>query len=256
MFKRLFGLFGIGAVLGVQANPGIFYEPYEKPYLNVLYNMLFCDIPALHRDDSPEEDAALRRKMETENPALAKEVYADENSSDGPSVFDKIFADAPDSNTLSAIAANEREESRVRALAFNALRAGGHEVELKSILGAIYEMRVDGGLDVIAAYADGQVRYFNHAESVVMFEGAPKEVAEAAKDWIASAQDIAHRIGPAGEPRHPPPDGDRVRISLLVSDGLYVGEGPYDVLAEDPMGGAMIAKALAVFKAISETPMD
>src|SRR5262245_61442975 len=38
-------------------------------------------------------------------------------------------------------------------------------------------------------------------------------------------------------PRRPPPTGDLVRLSFLVSDGLYFGEGSYEVLIDDPAGG-------------------
>jgi hypothetical protein len=48
------------------------------------------------------------------------------------------------------------------------------------------------------------------------------------------------RHGPSDEPRRPPPDGDMVRLSFLVSDGAYIGEGSYEDLMSDPVGEAVL----------------
>jgi len=54
------------------------------------------------------------------------------------------------------------------------------------------------------------------------------------------SQFAVDRHGPSDEPRRPPPDGDMVRLSFLVSDGTYVGEGSYEVLMDDPVGGPVL----------------
>jgi hypothetical protein len=48
------------------------------------------------------------------------------------------------------------------------------------------------------------------------------------------------RHGPSVEPRRPPPARELVRLSFLVSDGLYFCEGSYEVLNEDPEGGPVL----------------
>ena len=89
-----------------------------------------------------------------------------------------------------------------------------------------------------------------------IFEGAPQEVVLAAKHWLTTAQPVVDVIGPSGKPRQAPPEGDTVRVTFLVSDGLYIGEGPHDILMADPMGGLMINAAYAMLEAILKSHQD
>jgi hypothetical protein len=58
----------------------------------------------------------------------------------------------------------------------------------------------------------------------------------------AAAEAVA-KIGPWDQPRRPPPVEGNVRLTFLVSDGLYFGEGPFSVIQEDPIGGPVLAAA-------------
>jgi len=42
-------------------------------------------------------------------------------------------------------------------------------------------------------------------------------------------------------------------MTFLVSDGLYLGEGPFDALQKDPMGGPVLAKAAQLINLAVET---
>ncbi len=39
-----------------------------------------------------------------------------------------------------------------------------------------------------------------------------------------------------------------VRLNMLTPSGLHFGEGPFQVLAGDPMGGPIVAAALALMQ--------
>ena len=141
---------------------------------------------------------------------------------------------------LETIAGDTAVESRVRMLAFNRLRAMKLPVPAKQLLGTIIEFPQRDGLDTLAAFADGRVRYINQTGHPGIFEGAPPEVVAKANELMRVSQFAVDQHGPSDEPRRPPPDGDMVRLSFLVSDGTYVGEGSYEVLIDDPVGGPVL----------------
>jgi hypothetical protein len=93
----------------------------------------------------------------------------------------------------------------------------------------------------LAAFADGRVRYINQTGKPAIFEGAPRKVVSKASELMRVSEFAVDRHGPSNEPRRPPPTGDLVRLSFLVSDGLYCGEGSYEVLMGDPAGGPVLA---------------
>jgi len=188
-----------------------FYRPYREQAADFLYNLLFCDNPDLYRNG--KQDA-------------------------GP--LGTVLSGAATGETLEEIAADWAVESRVRMLAFNRLRAMNVPIPAKQLLGTIIEFPQDGGLDTLAAFADGRVRYINQTGKPAIFEGAPPEVLAKANELIRVSQPAVDRHGPADEPRRPPPAGDVVRLSFLVSDGLYFGEGSYEVLMDDAEGGPVL----------------
>src|SRR5579859_5109254 len=99
------------------STPDGMHHPYRDSRYNFLYNLLFCDEPSLFS----------RGKQ----------------SNDGP--WPILFADVPDPLALRALAHDETEESRLRALAFRRLRDFGHEVTPRILLGVIVEVPLEMG---------------------------------------------------------------------------------------------------------------
>jgi len=197
-----------------QAAPIPFYRPYQNDPVNHLYNLLFCDNPALFRTN---------------------------DASDGP--IGAVLSGATD--TLERIGNDLEMESRVRILAFNRLRAMQIAVPPKRLLGTIIEVRQEGGLDVLAAFADGRLRYINQSEKLAIFEVTPPGLIEKVEELLRVSQLIVNHYGPWDGPRRAPPKGDLIRMSFLASDGLYFGEGRYAQLMQDHF-------ALPVLKASGE----
>ena len=202
------------------------HTPYAAPATNYLYNLLFCDDPSLFRNEQTASSAT---------------------------PWSTLLAEHPDPAALEAIANSEAEESRLRALACNRLRAAGHPVPAKQLLGVIVEVPLQQGLDVLAAYPDGRVRYLNQSGKIAIFEGGPTVVETLAREVVASAQLLVDKIGPWEKQRLPPPGPGKVRLSFLVSDGLYFGEGPYRDLQQDPLGGPVLAKATQLLQLVVKT---
>jgi hypothetical protein len=205
MFRKLF------SQSGGDTPPAPFYRPYKDRVADFLYNLLFCDNPDLFRNDKQDESS------------LAT-----------------VLSNAATREMLEKTAGDPAVESRVRVLAFNRLRAMQLPVPAKQLLGTIIEFPQANGLDTLAAFADGRVRYINQTGKPGIFEGAPTQVVAKANELIRVSQFAVDQCGPSHELRRPPPTGELLRLSFLVSDGLYFGEGGYEALMDDPAGQAVL----------------
>jgi hypothetical protein len=122
----------------------------------------------------------------------------------------------------------------------------------KELLGIIIEVALQDGLDVLAVFADGSARYINYSEKLTVWE-TPTETSNALiRQLFAEGIQVVSKIGPWDEPRLSPPPGGEVRLSFLVTDGLYFGQGPIDVLFDDPMGRPVLEAATKVMQFLTE----
>ena len=207
-----------------------FYRPYDRADLDLIYNLLFCDSPDLLRPKSgaPTGDLAV------------------------------LLAKPPRLEALEKVAANETGESRVRAVAYHRLRAVKAKVPKGQLLGVIVEVPLEGGLDVLAVFADGRMRYLNHSGKIAVFESTPAAMTATQERFLKAAAAAIERIGPWDKPRLPPPKPGNARLSFLVSDGLYFGEGPRGAISKDQVGGPVLNTAtellLAIVNASTKTP--
>lgn len=203
----------------------VFFHPYAGPQVNLVYNLMFCDNLALFR---PEGAAAV------EEP------------------WSSLFTEPARVQALRRLADDATQESRMRALACRRLLETGSEITPKLPLGVVVEVPLAQSLDVLAEYEDGRIRYINQTGKVAIFESGPPKVVALAKSLVASAQPLVERLGAQGGARLPPPQGDKTRLSVVVSDGLYFGEGRFAALRNDAFGGPVVNAALALLNAIVE----
>jgi hypothetical protein len=187
--------------------------PYSLDAANLIYNLLFCDNPAL---------------------------FADGAKHDPQSDMARVLAPDTDAATLHRIAEDKAGESRVRALAFNRLRGLGEKVPSRLLLGTIIEVPLEHGLDTLAIFADGRIRYINQTSKIAVFEAPLAGMKDAVAAILSSSLAVVNRIGPWEKPRLPPPPKGSVRVSFLVSDGLYFGEGPFAEISRDALAGPVI----------------
>lgn len=225
MFKKLKALLGGGAATtadeGQQPPSG--FTPYRNPAFNIIYNLLFCD-----------------------NLDLFRANYKGEL--DGP--WKVLFVKEADIAALRALAEDQSQESRIRMLAYSRLRACNERVPEKKLLGVIIEMSLDDGLDVLAAFEDGGARYMNHSEKMTVFETAPADIEIKIRKLLAASQTAVNQIGPWDQARLAPPQKENVRMTFLVSDGLYFGQGPIDFMEKEPMAAPIIAAGTELLVAI------
>jgi hypothetical protein len=190
-------------------------DPYQPSEANFMYHLLFCDAPGM---------------------------FAPQPGSPGAEWQKILFAQPGDPEAVRGLSADSSQDGRIRALAFNWLRFNGHPVPKGELLGAIIEVPIEGGLDTLAAYADGSVRYINHTGRTSIFEGGPPDVVAQGQRLLAASKVAIGKIGPWDKDRLPPPQKN-IRMSFLVSDGLYFGEGPMEVMQRDAIGGPIIGEA-------------
>ena len=222
MFRKIFSALGLGlaSVSGAAATPP--YAPYSDPAANEIYNLLFCDNLS---------SFAPRAKLKPQ-PQL-----------------EALFADPPDIPVLEKFASDSSQEGRLRSLAYWRLRSTGIRVPSKVLLGVIVETPLVAGLDTLAAFSEGGVRYINQTGKMAFFEGVTS-LRSLVDDLFRASQPIVDRIGPWKSARLPPPKSGNIRLTFLVSDGLYFGEGPTAKMKQDPAAWPVIQSASALLNQV------
>ena len=215
MFRKLLAALGVGIVTTSAAIAAPPYSPYANRATDAIYNLLFCD----------DISAFQPKPGETPTPWQAA-----------------LFSEPADVAALEALAADAGQEGRVRALAYQRLRRTGQKVPGKVLLGVIVEVPLAQGLDTLAAFSEGGVRYINKTGKMGVFENVAS-LKPLVQDLFKASQAVVDRIGPADQPRLPPPKSDDIRITFLVSDGLYFGEGSFARMQHDALAGPVIDTA-------------
>jgi hypothetical protein len=157
--------------------------------------------------------------------------------------------------SLQSIANARGFEPRHHLQAWHLLRELGVQPDQdvgKQVLGVVVEVPVEGGPDVLAAYADHSARYLNHAGGVVVWERPDDRLDRHIDALLAASSSLVQRIGPWDGPRPPPPRKDHARLNFLTPSGLHFGEGPFGALAGDPMGAPVINAATLLMTELVE----
>jgi hypothetical protein len=222
MLRKLLAAVGLGAIAttGAVAQPP--YAPYRSSAANEIYNLLFCDDPAAFKPRPGQTPVSWQVAL---------------------------FSEPIERSALLALASDASQEGRVRYLAYTKLRELGQPVPAKILLGVIVEVPLDGGLDVLAAFSEGGVRYINQTGRIAVFESVTALQPYVQRLFSASGAVVAHN-GPREQPRRVPPRDGAVRVTFLVSDGLYFGEGPLETMQSNAMAGPVIQRATELLQAV------
>jgi hypothetical protein len=215
MIRKLFATLGLGVATASSAVAAPPYSPYSNEAINEIYNLLFCD------------NVSSFAPKTSQKPVFWQEM---------------LFSDPPDIPALESLATDSSQEGRTRSLAYWRLRTVGKKVPTKILLGVIVEIPLAEGLDTLAAYSEGGVRYINQTGKMAVFEGVTS-LQPLVQNLFRASQTIVDRIGPWERGRLPPPKSGNIRLTFLVSDGLYFGEGPAPQMQRDPAAGQVIQNA-------------
>lgn len=153
----------------------------------------------------------------------------------------------------STIAGFTGDESRHILQAWHFLRSCNvhpDESIASEVLGVVVQVTVDDGNDTLAAYADGSVRYLNHAGGASIIDEPPAEVAPKVAALLAAGQALAVQIGAWDQPALPPlPLGD-TRLLMLTRGGHRFGQGPDAALQQQPGASELFAAATDLLVAV------
>ena len=157
--------------------------------------------------------------------------------------------------TLQRILAMPELEPRHYLQAWHFLRENDIQPDIsvaKEVLGVVVEVALSGGLDLVAAYADGSARYYNHSGSGVVWEFPDDSLDQQIEDLLKAGQAVVDQIGVWEKPRPAAPLAGEVRINMLTPSGLHFGQAPTEALAADPLGGGVISAAIKLMQSLIE----
>jgi hypothetical protein len=204
-------------------------KPYEKDATNMIYNLLFCDQLSLYRENT---------KPPYKYP------------------FDILFSANSSIDNLKNVISDSTIDSRIKILAYNKLSANGYKSDKKELLAVIVELGLDDGLDVLASFSDGKARYINQTGKILIWETTDDNANKLTEDLFVKSEQIVSKIGPWNKPRRPYPTKGNLRITFLVSDGLYFGEAPINILFNDPLASPALLSATNLMKYITEKSLE
>jgi hypothetical protein len=205
-------------------------DPYKDSSANMVYNLLFCD---------------------------DLDLYKKSNKAPVTYPFDLLFSETSSVTDLQRIIDDHSSDARVRILAYNRQLSIGHKPVKKELLAVIVEVGLEDGLDVLASFNNGTARYINQTGKMLIWESTTDEKCNSlTNDLFAKGGDIIRQIGPWDQPRKSHPTKGNVRITFLASHGLYFGEGPTDVLFNDPLAGPALTSATKLMQYLTERSLE
>ena len=204
--------------------------PYRDDSANFIYNLLFCDDISLYKGN---------KQPPYEYP------------------FDILFSEEGTKAELQKIIDDKHSDPRIKVLAYNKQLASGQAPDRKELLAVIVEVGLDDGLDVLASFQNGTARYINHTGRVIVWETTDEESAnKITSDLFSNSRNIVSQIGAWDKPRRPNPTKGNLRITFLVSDGLYFGEGPVNVMFNDPMASQALTNATQLMQYLTKKDLN
>jgi len=186
-------------------------------------------------------------------------------------LYNSLFADDPDNfikmrdnkaiswiydnrkpviEELESIAIDKSVESRIKFLSLYTALKHGLKINKKIYFGTILEVPMEGGYDVLAFYSDRTARYYNYSGKAIIYEGGRINVDNTIEKANSAAIQVCNILEPWEKERLPRPKGDAIRISFLVSDGLYFGNSSIKTIGNDQMASAMFGNGAEVMKAL------
>ena len=205
-------------------------NPYKDSATNLVYNLIFCDDLALYK-------------------ANTRPPYS--------YPFDILFSETSTKADLEKITTDADADPRAKILAYNKLLARGNKPTNKELLAVIVEVGLDGGLDVLASFKNGTARYINQTGKVLIWETTTDAtVNQLTKDLFAKSVEVVNQIGPWDKPRKSHPAKGNMRLSFLVSDGLYFGEGSMDVLFNDKLASPTLTIATSLMQYLTKKSLE
>lgn len=148
-------------------------------------------------------------------------------------------------STLESVALGEGGETRYRLLAATALRSRGWKAPAgrgDELLGVVVEVSLERGLETLAAWTDGSVRYLNQGGAIVLHDAPEDPERDVLAPFVRGLLEAAAPL-PASTPAtvRPKAAPNAMRVTLLTLDGPRVLTRPPELDEQDPVAPALAA---------------
>ncbi len=155
-------------------------------------------------------------------------------------------------NSLKAVLGMSGLESRHYLQAWTTLRQLGiqpTEDRAKHVYGVVLDVPMPQGFDTLAGYEDQSARYLNFSGAAIVWEHPDGSLNSHIDELMKGGHSLARKIGPWEGPR-PGLSAGQARISVLTPSGIHFGQGPFNLIAGDPMGSRAIDAATSLMQAL------
>jgi hypothetical protein len=186
--------------------------PYRNNYSNTVYEQLFCDDTSLYKNE------------------LSIPFYP----------WDVLFSPDTEVEDVKNICRDTEIESRPRLIGYNLLSKAGIDVKEKELLGIVIEIHQQNGLDVLSVYSDGTARYITQAGTIIVWETPTPASIELNTVLFKAGKSLGQITAPWYSLRKIFPEKGKVRVSLLMSNGLHTKEGEFLRMRNDKSSSAVI----------------
>jgi hypothetical protein len=202
----------------------------------------------------------LREVLFGDEPLEKVASYALDLEDEGPwAWFTTAARQSVEGDTADAIATFQRVlqqsglEVRLYLQAWHGLRSMGifpPEDLAREIQGMVVEVAHGRGLDIVAVYADGSARYINYSGAAIVWDVHDPEIDQLIAELLSVGQGIVDVSEPWDGPRPPAPSTGVVRINLLTFGGLHLGQGSFQSVSQDGLGGLALRGAFDLMQAL------
>jgi hypothetical protein len=200
-----------------------FYRPYDKEETDYLYNQLFGDDNKLFqpRDNQPAEGS-----------------------------WKTLLAIRASAAALRKIAEDGAAPAIKRIIALARLRGKEAAPIQPEMLAVLVESGEEDGMDTVAVYADGTVKFINAEGRVSHLDGSLPAAREKIAVLMSMAGQLSTRMEAWTGRRLSPPVRGMVRLTFLATNGCFFGQGEIRILAKDKSAGPIIRQAADIFTTI------
>ena len=148
---------------------------------------------------------------------------------------------------LKAITTQPGFESRhyLQACYFLTKLSSAPDFDLR-IYGAVAEVGMDSGTDLVAIYADHSARYYNYTGKSIFWDQRDPVMSDRIDEILLRASPVVSSLHPWREARPSVPSVGMARINFLTSHGLFFREGSQQMLFNDPRVGRIMYGMLGV----------
>ncbi len=109
--------------------------------------------------------------------------------------------------------------------------------------GILVEVALERGLDIVAAYADGSARYINYSGAAIVWDTRDADIDRLVSELLSVGQSIVEVTDVWDGPRPLAPAAGLVRINVLTFSGLHLGQGSFQSISQDGLGGLALRGA-------------